>query len=259
MTVFHRITDGPLAEWVEFMWLSEGYMQPHSAERVLPTGNMGLTIDLDPHSGATPILSGASTRSFVLDTSKPLAILGVGFKPGGGFPFCSAPPAELQGLSVPLDVLWGSRALQLRDELLEAKTPAQRFSLVESSLLDVSHRDSTRHPAVKYAINAFRRGTRSPSVAAVTERTGLSAQRFIELFRREVGLTPKVFCRIARFREVVKGIGETASVDWTQTALECGYFDQAHFIHDFREFAGMSPSDYMRHRTGNPNHVRVVG
>ncbi len=116
-----------------------------------------------------------------------------------------------------------------------------------------------RHPAVRYAIKAFRSGSRAPSIAAVTERTGLSARRFIELFRREVGLTPKVFCRVARFRDVVNGIRANASVDWAQTALDCGYFDQAHFIHDFQAFAGMSPSDYLRHRTGSPNHVRLAG
>ena len=259
MPVIHRITHGPLAELVEFMWLAEGYVQPHAAERVLPTGNMGLTIDLHPHGNAIPLLSGASTQSFVLDTSKPLSILGVGFKHGGGFPFISAPPAELQDQSVPLDVLWGRRALTLREQLLEEQAPAERFKILESLLLEMSRRESSRHPAVRYAIKAFRSGGRAPSVAAVTERTGLSARRFIELFRREVGLTPKVFCRVARFRDAVNGIRATSSVDWAQTALDCGYFDQAHFSHDFREFAGMSPSDYLRHRTDSPNHVRVVG
>ena len=259
MPVIHRITHGPLAELVEFMWLSEGYVQPHAAERVLPTGNMGLTIDLDPHANAIPLLSGASTQSFILDTSKPLSILGVGFKHGGGFPFVSAPPAELQDLSVPLDVLWGRRALTLREQVLEARTAAERFVIIETSLLEMSRRQLSRHPAVSYAINAFRSGSRAPSIAAVTERTGLSARRFIELFRREVGLTPKVFCRVARFRDVVTAIEAGSPVDWARTALDCGYFDQAHFGHDFREFAGMSPSDYLRHRTGSPNHVRVVG
>ncbi len=259
MPVIHRITHGPLAELVEFMWLAEGYVQPHAAERVLPTGNMGLTIDLDPHGNAIPLLSGAATQSFVLDTSKPLSILGVGFKHGGGFPFVSAPPAELQDLSVPLDVLWGRQALTLREQLLEARTAAERFKIIETSLLEMSRRDVSRHPAVRYAIKAFRGGSRAPSIAAVTERTGLSARRFIELFRREVGLTPKVFCRVARFRDVVNGIRANAPVDWAQTALDCGYFDQAHFIHDFQAFAGMSPSDYLRHRTGSPNHVRLAG
>jgi transcriptional regulator GlxA family with amidase domain len=160
---------------------------------------------------------------------------------------------------VPLDALWGRRALTLREQLLEARTATERFAIIEILLLEMSRRKLSRHAAVRYAIEAFRSGRRAPSIAAVTERTGLSARRFIELFRREVGLTPKVFCRVARFRDVVNGIKGSSSVDWAQTALDCGYFDQAHFSHDFREFAGMSPSDYLRHRTGSPNHVRLVG
>jgi transcriptional regulator GlxA family with amidase domain len=93
-------------------------------------------------------------------------------------------------------------------------------------------------------------------IAAVTERTGFSARRFISLFRNEVGLTPKVYCRLVRFREGVGTLTTTSRVDWTEIALGSGYYDQPHFNHDFREFAGMSPSDYLRHRTSSPNHVR---
>jgi len=72
-------------------------------------------------------------------------------------------------------------------------------------------------------------------------------------------MTPKVFSRLSRFRAVLNTIETVTYVDWTATALECGYFDQAHFIHDFRDFSGMSPSAYIRHRTAGPNHVRIAG
>ena len=110
-----------------------------------------------------------------------------------------------------------------------------------------------------YAIDVFQNGATTISVGSVADCTGLSARRFIEVFRREVGISPKGFSRLSRFRAVVSAVESTRPVDWVSTALACGYFDQAHLIHEFREFAGMSPSDYLRHRTASPNHVRVPG
>jgi methylphosphotriester-DNA--protein-cysteine methyltransferase len=258
--LIHRITRRPLSDFVDFLWLSEGYAQPHAAEHVLPAANMSLVINLDARDPSRDVLSGARTRALILDTSKPLSLMGVCFKPGGGFPLFDGPAVELQDLSVSLETLWGaSAAALLRERLLEANRAAAKFRILERFLVDRVRAASDPHPAVKYALAAFGKRAGAASVAAVTERTGFSARRFIALFRNEVGLTPKVYCRLARFREVVVTLTTTSRVDWTEIALASGYYDQPHFNHDFREFAGMSPSDYLRHRTSSPNHVRRPG
>jgi transcriptional regulator GlxA family with amidase domain len=198
--LIHTVTRRPLSEFVDFLWLSQGYAQPHAAERVLPTGCMNLIFDLDEHGQAGNTVSGACTRSFVLNTSRPLSLVGV-----------------------------------------------QRL-----------HRGAGRHPAVRFALDAFQNPTSVSSVASVVARTGLTSRRFIASFRDEVGLTPKVFCRLSRFRHVIGTLESAPAIDWPAIALACGYFDQAHFIHDFRAFAGVSPTAYLRHRTTSVNHVRVA-
>jgi AraC-like DNA-binding protein len=259
MGLIHRITRRPLSDFVDYLWLSESYVQPHAAEWVLPTGNMGLVLDLDERGRVGDVLSGARTRSFILDTSRPLNLIGVSFRPGGGFPFFDGPVGELQDRSIPLDILWGQKAETLRQQLLEARSATAQFIVLESFLAGQLCRRPLRHPAVRYAIEVFQNRANAISVGSVSACTGLSARRFIEVFRREVGMTPKVFCRLSRFRTVLNAIESTNNVDWTATALECGYFDQAHFIHDFRDFSGISPSAYIRHRTAGPNHVRIAG
>jgi transcriptional regulator GlxA family with amidase domain len=168
-------------------------------------------------------------------------------------------PLKGFALFLRFDTLWGRKAYTLREQLLEARTASARFHILESFLLEQVARSPHRNPAVKYAPNAFQNTPRAVSVAAVTERTGLSARRLIEVFRHEVGLTPKVYCRLSRFRAAVGTVATVPTVDWAATASACGYFDQSHFIHEFREFAGMSPSAYLRHRTASPNHVRLPG
>jgi len=248
----------PLSDFVDFLWLSQGYVQPHAAERILPAGRMDLVISLDATTGWRALGSGARSSSIMLNTARPLTLMGVGFKPGGGFAFFPCPAGELQDASVALETLWGPTANTLRERLLEAATAHNRFVILEEHLLKSLRNGPERHPAVRYALNAFQSAPSTVTVADVVERTGLSPRRLIEVFRNQVGLTPKMFARLCRFRRVIGNIQPGAQIDWADIAVECGYFDQPHFIHDFREFAGVSPAVYLRDRTANPNHVRIA-
>ena len=93
---------------------------------------------------------------------------------------------------------------------------------------------------------------------AVTDKVGLSAKRFIERFKSDVGLTPKRYCRIRRFQRAVTLVHQGSEIDWAAVALDCGYFDQAHFIHDFKSFAGLTPTSYQAARTSFQNHVKFL-
>lgn len=256
MTFLRRINRLPLARFVDFFWLTEGYVQPHAAERVLPTGCADLILSLNEHQKAD-IIAGARSRAIVIDTSRSLSFIGVRFKPGGAYPFLGLPAGELQDIAVDPTVIWGSAARTLREQLLEGGPPEERLRIVERFLLERLDKSRDRHPAVQYAIETIGACRGATSIASIVDRTGLSARRFIAAFREEVGLAPKVFCRLARFRRVIGELRTAESVDWADVAVDCGYFDQPHFIHDFRAFAGVSPSAYLRQRTASVNHLRV--
>ncbi len=256
VTFFRRLQRLPLSRFVDFFWLAEGYVQSHAAERVLPTGCVDLILSLDEHH-KVDVVAGARSQSIVIDTSRPLSFIGVRFLPGGAFPFLGLPVGELQDVSVEPAVLWGPRARTLREKLLHTPAPQARFDILERFLLERLHEARDRHPAVQYAIQAIGDSEGAASVASIVKHTGLSARRFIATFRDEVGLAPKVFCRLARFRRVIGQLRAVDSVDWADIAVGCGYFDQPHFIHDFRAFAGVSPSAYLRQRTASTNHLRV--
>lgn len=259
----------PLSEFVEILWLFDGVKGPHAKERLLPDGCMELAINLnedevrvydrhDTHKFQTfpgRMLAGVQREFFVIDTAEQRSVMGVHFKPGGAFQFFKLPADELQGMHVPLDDVWGAAAADLREQLLEAATPARQFQILENALMAQASKRFERHPAVRFALSEFESAREVPTVSGVADRIGLSSRRFIEVFRSEVGLTPKLFCRIRRFQRLIRGIGAAADVDWADIALECGYFDQAHFIHDFQAFSGLKPSVYLSRRTAHVNHV----
>jgi AraC-like DNA-binding protein len=258
----------PLSDFVALMWFSEGYTAPHALERVLPTGDMSLIINL--HEDRTrvyhadnvkkcrtmngAIVVGAYSNFTVIDTEEQRCTFGVVFKPGGAFPFFKLPVGELQNTEASLDNFWGAEAGWLREQLLAAKTPEARFSLCEGALLRRIVKPLERHPAVRFAVENFQKRPHR-KIATVTDQIGLSERRFIQVFADQVGLTPKLFCRVQRFQKVLGHIWRCQDIDWTQIALSCGYFDQAHFIHDFRAFSGINPSSYVVNKTQFQNHV----
>jgi AraC-like DNA-binding protein len=245
----------PLSDFVELLWLFESAASSHASERVLPTGTVELVINLgeDTAGSFDAVVAGPHSRFFVLDTSRPSSIIGVHFKPGGAFPFFALPLDELRNRHVPLEALWGRRAAELRERLLAAEGAEAKLALLERLLLSLLGRPQSRHAAVGHALAAFRRGPRR--IADVVDETGLSPRRFIGLFSDEVGLTPKSFCRIRRFQRTVALLHRVRAVDWAETALACGYCDQSHMIHDFQDFAGLSPANYLARRSEHMNHV----
>ena len=259
----------PLDDFVEVFWTFDGFTQSHAKERIMPDGALALVVNLNEDrtriydrndfnryqtlNGC--IVAGAQSEFFVIDTAEQLTVAGVQFKPGGAFPFFDPPADELHGLHVPLDALWGAFARELRERLLEAGTGDAAFDVMEQALLARVTRSLEPHPAVEFALRRFLTTPHHGTIAAVTERTGFSPRRFIELFRQQAGLTPKLFCRVQRFQQALRRIACGRPVEWTDVALDGGYFDQAHFIHDFRAFSGINPSAY---RATNPRHINHV-
>jgi methylphosphotriester-DNA--protein-cysteine methyltransferase len=112
---------------------------------------------------------------------------------------------------------------------------------------------------VRAAVVALRNGGGGARVAEVAAAVGLSRRRFIEVFEREVGLTPKLYARLQRFHVVKQRLAtQGGPPSWAMFALECGYFDQSHLLRDFVEFSSMSPATYLRGRADETSFDHVV-
>lgn len=203
------------------------------------------------------ILSGAQTGPFVIDNQQQDRVFGIQFRAAGSFPFFRIPAGETADLAVPLDTLWRRGAAEFRERLLAASSVKRMFEIAESVMLSHAAGTFDLHPAVNYSVAHFSRVPQTGTIAAIADETGLSHRSFIELFRDQVGLTPKAFCRVRRFQYVLQSIHGAPQVDWAQVALESGYYDQAHFIHDFRSFSGLTPRQYWENRTPHLNHVPI--
>jgi AraC-like DNA-binding protein len=263
----------PLSHFVQSFWLHQSGPHASAPSLDLPTGTAQLIIDLGgdglpiptgPLPGPAPTLTralfnGADTR-YVLDAGGyPANRIGIDFKPGGAYPFVGPPLGELRDAHLPLETLWGMRAVdELRERLMRAQTPAQRCQIFEEVLLGRLAHPLEHHPAVSLALRAFSEARGGAVIAQLAGQLALGHTRFIAVFRDEVGLTPKQFCRVRRFVRVLERAWGEQRPNWAQLAAECGYYDQAHLTHDFQRFAGVSPSVFIRDRSpGLATHITL--
>ena len=272
MKFFQHIPCSPLNRFIDWMWYYEDLQTDHAREHVLPDATFELIINLSGEKrtlfGKEPgkdqtfhraWLSGAQSEFLVIDALAGASMIGVHFKPGGAAPFLKMPASELCDEVVELDDVWGSHSRVWRERLLSVPTPISRFKVMEELLCaQMARVNRPQIPRrIGWALDCFANGAGARRISTMAEELGISHKHFIDEFRNATGLTPKLFCRIRRFQGVLKRIQVSKTVNWTDVAVACDYFDQAHFINDFQAFSGLNPTVYLRQRTDYPNFTRA--
>ena len=270
MLFVDRVPSPPLDRFIASIWFCDAPPRPFALERVLPSGAAQLIVNLKddrtrgyhPETGAMTsssgtLLSGVSTRFGIIDTAEQECVVGVSFRPGGTAAFFRLPASETCDADIPLEFVWGRRAARLREQVLAAASANARLDVLEKAMADAWN-ESAFDPAVSFALETLATRPHTANVAAVADRVGLSSKRLVERFKTVVGVAPKRYCRILRFQRALQCAERGRQVDWTRIAMDCGYFDQAHFIHDFRSFAGITPTGYDAGRTQFRNHVHFL-
>ncbi len=263
----------PLDRLVRALWYASELAPTPGRQRILPTGSTQIILSLNrsylldcpegqpARTAPAAQVVGARSSYEVIDNSDLACIIGLVFRPGGFSALMGAPADLFANRFVSLEDVWGTEARSLRERLCEIASAGGRLACLEAFLSRRLAGCPARsflqpHPAVGFALDRFRRIPSALSVAEVARGTGWSERRFSQLFREQVGLAPKVWCRIQRFQHAVRQLHEGPEIRWGELALDCGYYDQSHFANEFRAFSGIDISTYSAAgRTPWANHV----
>ena len=239
---------------------------------ILPDGAVELIINLgdpqklchpDDYSRFTSFrhswISGERTAPIVIDEAGDVHLIGVRLRAGGAWPFIGLPLSEFTGQVVELDAVIGREINRLRDDLGQALDDEMRFDLMESWLFERMRARTQPPRAVSYALEVIRRGDDTVRIGQIANEIGLSHRHLLREFDRWVGLRPKEFARICAFQRAIDWIGQKPSIEWADAAVACGYYDQAHFIHEFRAFCGLTPASYLAKRGPFLNYLTLAG
>lgn len=256
----------PLSLFVDYFWYMEDYNPLHAKELALPDGSTDLIIDLGENKirlfdrcgrelvFGNSIICGPHTDYFVIDTSGESKVIGVHFKPGGIQPFLQVAVDELHNKHLSLNTIWGVKVNGINDELLSSPTPEAMFRILERKLLSLAVKELAPNPALQYALISLQ----SAKVADIVNQIGVSHRRFNQIFKEEMGMSPKRLSRLLRFQEVLRHMNSGDHISWTDIAMACGYYDQSHFIKDFQAFSGINPGDYRAIQGRHYNHAEFT-
>lgn len=260
MTFIFHVPAPPLNFYINrFYSPNESRLLPR--EKILPLPALDLKInfgggfqvyDTDQGEPFTTLTEswvlGLWTKYHIVDWPSDLQYLGVSFKPGGAYRFLGLPLSELQNQVVSLDAIWGAFAAELLERLYAAPTIQARFVLLEQFLLARLCEAPPGLKAMQYAVAEIARQHGTLSIRELSGSMGMSQKHLIVQFKKMVGCTPKELARLYRFADILASIDLTQPVDWTLVAHQFCYHDQSHFIRDFKEFTGHTPTDYLRLR-----------
>ena len=218
------------------------------AYRVLPDN----CVDILWQDGGQPGFAiGMMSSAIVVASDRPTRTVAVRFKPGAAGAFLATPLHALTDQRADIDLLWGRGDADRLDDALWTRelTDHERIALIETQLLRRLHAiDSAAaggEALIRRALGVLDTSGGGVRIDDLAGRLGVSRQHLAAQFRTRVGLSPKLYARICRFRRATAALKAVPAPDWAQLALECGYFDQSHLIHDFQEFAGSAPERFL--------------
>jgi len=174
--------------------------------------------------------------------------VGVHFKPWGLAPLLPMPAAELCDRPVTIEQVWGRPAIaELRDRLATADEPYEMLTLLEEELTRRLS-ETAGLGLVRHTSNVIAAASGAVAIGDLSVAAGVSSTHLAQRFKELIGVTPKRLARSQRFAATMLAIDPAEPIDWGDLAAGGGYFDQAHFGHEFREFTGLTPTQYIELR-----------
>lgn len=236
---FHASAD--LAPFVEHYWIVRWDLrgQPPRTQETLPHPSVHIAFERG-QSAVFGVVKGRFTRA-IEDAG---LVFGIKFRPGGFYPFVRSPISRFTNRVVPLADIFGAAGAAAESAVTSRPADAEMVEVAEEFLRGqapardpIAERlaDIVEHIATDRAIT---------TVDAVASRFGYSVRSLQRLFSRYIGVSPKWVINRYRLHEVIDRLANGETVDWTQLALDLGYFDQAHFIRDFKSIIGRTPGEY---------------
>ncbi|WP_245870609.1 AraC family transcriptional regulator [Asanoa hainanensis] len=270
MEYVSRVPRPPLDRLIDDLYYLEGV--PPYARLMLPPAPGALLIvnlgapfriraggDLESADYADGCVVTMPTRAYEFGYPIPTRSVGAHVKPWGLAPFLPMPAAELCDRPVTIEQVWGRPAVAgLRDRLAAADGPHEMLTLLEQELMrrlgETAGLGLVRHTGSVIAATGG-----AVAIGDLRTAAGVSSTHLAQRFKSLVGVTPKRLARSYRFTTTMLTIDPAGPIDWGELAARAGYFDQAHFGHEFRAFTGLTPTRYVEVRQRflreHPGHV----
>lgn len=242
----------PLRDIVKDFWLIRGQNITQKQEQFLhPGGGMGLVFNLgdcfliDGEKIESPtFLDGANSFSRRWTLTGEIHAIGFTFKPGGGFPFFKMPLHELIDNPYDLGDIELHRASEVIEQVVEAKSLTEKVQRLENWLIAQLDEERTVTPTINNAMTMIDQSQGQQQIENVASEIGISRRQLERQYKEQVGLSPKHHARLLRVNQARLMLKDVPIVSLADVAYHAGFYDQSHFIREFKSIVGMTPGAY---------------
>jgi len=232
-----------LQPFIEHFWMVGWDLRgqpPHLAE-TLPYPSVHIVIEKD-RAEVTGVVTGKFTR--LLEGQG--RVFGIKFKPGAFYPFWKTPVSQLSDKTLPVQEVFGSAGKTLVQAIRAEDEEAKRIAIAEEFLRARKPEPDENVALINRIIDRIIADREILQVEDIAHLFGLNKRTLQRIFSQYVGVSPKWVIKRYRLHEAADQLASGEVVDWPKIALELGYFDQAHFIKDFKMIVGSSPAEYVK-------------
>lgn len=187
---------------------------------------------------------GQLTKPYVVEATGITGTFFVCFHPNGFLPFATSPIKDMENTAVSLDILFANEGQRLADLVLKAKTTQERIKYAEDFLLKKLTNTDTVNQIVKSTVDTILTANGQYSVDVLSKQNNTSRRQLSRKFSSDIGLSPKQLSKIIRIQATLKMLLTENISKLTDAAYENEYYDQAHFIREFKEFTGLTPKEF---------------
>lgn len=245
-----------LSALVECYWTLESPKETTPLKNtIVPDGRMKMIFHYgDPYKRYTD--NGDSIvlpKCFVIgQLTRPLEVAPTGetgtffvcFHPYGFLPFSSSPIKEMENTAVPLDQLFGEAGEAISQKILHARSTSERIQFIETFLSDRLTDAHTIDNIVKSTVDTILTANGQLSVDTLSQQNNIHRRQLVRKFSTAIGLSPKQLSKTIRLQAMLKTLLHQKSTRLIALAYEGEYYDQAHFIKDFKAFTGLTPKEF---------------
>lgn len=229
----------PLSEFVENLVYYHGLRIPHNLDWFLPDGNTEIIINLTENpqyiydnetlqeiqTCRYAWVSGVRTKPITIPSGTGSRVLIVALRKGRVHPFYRFPMSDMRDTVAEADLVFGRKFCDLREQLLAATSVERMFQLIERFLLQqacdtVREDDATK--CIEYAVSRMVSRPTRRCLPQLSDEIGYSQKHFIDLFRQQVGVTPKQYLKIMRFQNAIRAMENSQRIRWSEFAQESG-------------------------------------
>lgn len=187
---------------------------------------------------------GQLTRPLEIQPTGKIGIFSVRFHPDGFLPFTTIPIKEMENTAVSLEKLFGKDGQEIEQLILKTISTTEKIKRIESFLLNRLADTEIIDRIVKSTVETILTANGQLSVAELSKQININRRQLERKFSLTIGLSPKQLSKTIRLQATLKMLLNKKFTSLTTLAYESEYYDQAHFIKDFKELTGFTPKEF---------------